>query len=1057
MKKSRLFICSFAFLLTFSIGLTSCNAGETSTSDSSNESSSSTSSHTHTFDETSWEYDNKYHWHKSMCGHDVVDVKASHTFKDEVIKPTYENEGYTTHTCTVCEYSYTDSNTSKLEHNYSSTWSYNESSHWRACIDESYENLKKDESSHNIKVTTIEPTYESGGYTLHKCEVCDYSYKTNEADKLLHKYTITWKNYDGTTLETDNDVIEGTLPTYDGATPSKPDDETYTYTFTGWTPEVTVASHDQIYTATYSSKKITYTIEFDLNGGTSSSYKGSQVVEEFSEIVFFFDCIKDGYNFRGWSYNGVKIFDENGNQLATPTMSKTMTFVAEYSDTAKLTITTNMADAGTISGEGEYEYNTDVDLSAYAKPGYVFMGWYTQGILISSAENYTYNIGNKDVYFEAKFKLDAFTLKINSNNSNYGLVNLNVTDEEQEYKELFSGNFDYMSQITIVAQSKTNVKFLGWYNDNKLVSAQAIYTFTMPNYDYYLEAKWNFFTVSYNLNNGIQNDSNPDSYTVEDKSLTLYEPTKTGYKFLGWKYNGDIITSIDSSWIDNITLDAIWEATTYSITYHLDGGINSSSNPSSFDIEDSDITLEIPSKTGYTFDGWYSDSSFENKIEVIETGSYGDVNLYAKWELTAYSITYYYRGGRETSSSNPSTYTIESEFKLNSPTKTGYTFAGWYNGVTLVSSIEKGMTGNLTLEAKWTANKNNLSVTSEDTSNGTVEIESGSGYSDKYIKVVASPADGCAFKGWYNGETRVSQDSTYTFNMPTSDYSLVARFYSKAEKEEQDKKLGIIPDINKTNNTLTYGLYPQTYVSDEAITSELNKITRTESNGWYLYNDEYYAKRTAETYYSGYTYTFSDGTPIVSGETYWFKCEPIEWKILKISNGYYDIVSNVLLDTHRYNVSYMGTKNGCYANNYASSEIRGWLNGDFLNTAFNLDKAFVTLSVVLNEAITTDSFDNPYACGNTEDYIYLLSYQDYLNTSYFADANARKCKVSDYALANEAAQDDGYGYYWTRSPSSQSSVFPQAWTVNSGGSLSYQMSTVGYTHYCVRPSLCIAI
>lgn len=191
-------------------------------------------------------------------------------------------------------------------------------------------------------------------------------------------YTITWNNWNGTTLETDNNVKKGTMPTYDGVTPTRPDDTEYIYTWSGWDPEVVPATANQTYTATYSYERLTttYTINFDLNGGTSASYSGSKIVEQFSKDVFFFDCVKEGWNFRGWSYNGTKVFDEKGNQLANPTLAKNMTFVAMYVQTARLTIVSNLVGAGNVTGEGEYPYNTYVDVSAYPKQGYEFVGWY---------------------------------------------------------------------------------------------------------------------------------------------------------------------------------------------------------------------------------------------------------------------------------------------------------------------------------------------------------------------------------------------------------------------------------------------------------------------------------------------------------------------------------------------------------------------------------------------------------------------------------------------------------------------------------------------------------
>ena len=81
------------------------------------------------------------------------------------------------------------------------------------------------------------------------------------------------------------------------------------------------------------------------------------------------------------------------------------------------------------------------------------------------------------------------------------------------------------------------------------------------------------------------------------------------------------------------------------------------------------------------------------------------------------------------------------------------------------------------------------------------------------------------------------------------------------------------PILSEDGKTVTYGLYPQTNVDDPDLVSALDKLTNAESNGWYLYNNEYYAKVSATPYDSNYK--FDNGTTIVSDTTYWFKCEPI--------------------------------------------------------------------------------------------------------------------------------------------------------------------------------------
>lgn len=108
--------------------------------------------------------------------------------------------------------------------------------------------------------------------------------QTLTAQWSANTYTVTWKNYDGSVLETDTGVTYGTTPTYNGATPEKPEDENFTYTFKGWSPTVSAVTDDVVYTAefTATSKRVepsyTVTIPATVNDGESFKVSATEVV-----------------------------------------------------------------------------------------------------------------------------------------------------------------------------------------------------------------------------------------------------------------------------------------------------------------------------------------------------------------------------------------------------------------------------------------------------------------------------------------------------------------------------------------------------------------------------------------------------------------------------------------------------------------------------------------------------------------------------------------------------------------------------------------------------------
>ena len=323
----------------------------------------------------------------------------------------------------------------------------------------------------------------------------------------------------------------------------------------------------------------------------------------------------------------------------------------------------------------------------------------------------------------------------------------------------------------------------------------------------------------------------------------------------------------------------------------------------------------------------------------------------------------------------------------------------------------------------------------------------------------------------YNGAFPVSVNSDYYFAgwSPSLEYVTTDITYTATyvEIKEENKIPGILPTLSEDGKSVLYGFYPQTRVKETTLISTLNTLQPSEVNGWYLYNGIYYAKEVANVFKNA-NYTFDDGTSIVSGETYWFKCEPIKWDILKNENGEYMLLSDVLLDAYKYYSSYNNRtidNKTISPNNYKESDIRKWLNDTFYKTAFALNNSFVSEIFVDNSLSTVDSNNNKYICETTKDKVYLPSYKDYLNTEYGFDSTndtstpSRQCKTTDYSRTKGVWYNTGdknselkyFGSYWTRTPSSE--FYYSAWNVNSTGHLS-EYAVDGDSH-SVRP--CITI
>jgi uncharacterized repeat protein (TIGR02543 family) len=271
-------------------------------------------------------------------------------------------------------------------------------------------------------------------------------------------------------------------------------------------------------------------------------------------------------------------------------------------------------------------------------------------------------------------------------------------------------------ELSSTEPTRTGYTFTGWNtsSDGSGTAYVAGATYT-ANVALTLYAQWaiDTYPITYNANGGTGEPSAQTKTYGIDLELSSTEPTRIGYTFNGWNteedgsgtnYGARTYYSANAA----LTLYAKWTLNTYSISYTLNSGIVSPTNPTSYNIETPTFTLNNPTRAGYTFTGWTGANGTTLQESVtIEQGSTGSKTYTANWTVITYTITYHLDGGTN-STSNPATYTVASSTVLYNPTKTGYTFAGWYSNEELagtsVSSIPSGSTGGKEYWAKWTIN-----------------------------------------------------------------------------------------------------------------------------------------------------------------------------------------------------------------------------------------------------------------------------------------------------------------------------------------------------------------
>lgn len=301
----------------------------------------------------------------------------------------------------------------------------------------------------------------------------------------------------------------------------------------------------------------------------------------------------------------------------------------------------------------------------------------------------------------------------------------------------------------------------------------------------------------------------------------------------------------------------------------------------------------------------------------------------------------------------------------------------------------------------------------------------------------------------------------------------------------------------EVGDLIEFGSYPQSEVTDTTLLSKLNALSLSwTSYGYYsgtgdwtdgqMQPDDYmkYADVTYKgaryravkfteyrPYYTGGTttsnYTKQDNNGYYTNTVYWFKFEPLEWRVLDPAEGL--VMCESIIDSQPYNNTiyyngeyYQNTSCTTYANDYGTSSIRAWLNDDFYHMAFTAEeKSGIQKSVQDNNS---SGYFPGYDSSETNDKIFLLSFDEARNreygflSDYYDYCGSRMAHETDYAEAQglevNTSSSGARACWWLRTPGNSSGGSCYVFYY---GEVQVRGTTVNQSKLGVRPALRLSL
>ena len=453
---------------------------------------------------------------------------------------------------------------------------------------------------------------------------------------------------------------------------------------------------------------------------------------------------------------------------------------------------TYMEGSQTLSFSSRYTsysiLDSDFALPVFTKSHHQFLGWFEDELLTKQVTSIDTAKGG-DVTLYAGFAPIEYRIEYNLN----GGTNASGNPSAYTVSDL---------PFTLLAPEKEGYTFDGWYKNPSLT--QSIEEINLDNIgDLTLYAKWTEiiieFKVTYLDHNGNVLAVDTLCKSESDQPLRAYTDfpalTATGYVFLGWvnpENESEKFVRVPAGCdTDMVVKASMKNEIVHYVTYYVDG--------SYFDTE---VFLEVegftgfytPTKGGYTFDGWYSDSACTLKVTAIAPNTLEDVKLYGKFMPNAYNISFTVDGAVFNAGFTQYVVSDEGTPLPNIPVKEGYVILGWYTAddqLMTENKIAGGYYGDLELHAVY--KKSSYKITYY-LNGGTNDPRNVTEYHYGEIPKLysAGSKEGYVFAGWYTDASYSGEPIISIEEVVNQDVNLFALWLPYVE-EDTSTETPIIP------------------------------------------------------------------------------------------------------------------------------------------------------------------------------------------------------------------------------------------------------------------------